>query len=105
MNARTVLEVGTLGGYSTMWLARGLGPEGRIVTLELDAHHAQVARENLAHAGLADRVEVRVGPAVETLATLVDERFGPSTSRSSTRTRRTTSTTSTRRSRCHDPGV
>ena len=77
VDARTVLEVGTLGGYSTIWLARGLGPEGRIVTLELDPHHAEVARDNLAHAGLAKRVEVRVGPAVETLATLVDERFGP----------------------------
>jgi len=77
VHARTVLEVGTLGGYSTIWLARGLVPDGRIVTLELDAHHADVARDNLERAGLADRVEVRVGPAVDTLATLANEGFGP----------------------------
>ena len=66
--ARRILEVGTLGGYSTIWLARALPPEGALVTLELDPHHAEVARRNVARAGLAAKVEVRVGPALETLA-------------------------------------
>lgn len=68
--ARRVLEVGTLGGYSTIELARALPDDGRLVTLELEPHHAAVARDNLARAGLADRVEVLVGPAAETLRTL-----------------------------------
>ncbi len=67
IGARRVLELGTLGGYSTIWLARALPPEGRLLTLELDPHHADVARKNLARAGVADRVEVRVGPALESL--------------------------------------
>ena len=65
--ARAILEIGTLGGYSTIWLARALPPGGRLVTLELDPHRAAVARENLERAGLADRVEVLAGPALETL--------------------------------------
>jgi len=65
--ARTILEIGTLGGYSTIWLARALPPDGRLVTLEADPHHAHVARENLARAGLSDVVEVVEGPALETL--------------------------------------
>jgi len=69
-NARRILEVGTLGGYSTIWLARALPPEGRLITLERDPHHAEVARENIARAGLAGVVEVRVGPALESLAQL-----------------------------------
>src|SRR3982751_4449988 len=64
--ARSVLEIGTLGGYSTIWLARALPPEGRLVTLEADARHAEVARANIARAGLADVVELRLGPALET---------------------------------------
>jgi predicted O-methyltransferase YrrM len=68
--ARSVLEVGTLGGYSTIWLARGLPADGRVITLELDPHHAEVARANLDAAGLSDQVEVRVGPAAESLAAL-----------------------------------
>ena len=68
--ARRILEVGTLGGYSTIELARALSADGRLVTLELDPHHAAVARDNLARAGLADRVEVLVGPAAKTLETL-----------------------------------
>jgi len=75
--ARSILEVGTLGGYSTIWLARALPVDGRLVTLELDPRHAEVARSNLTRAGLAERVEVRVGPAVETLARLADEDAGP----------------------------
>ena len=65
--ARRILEIGTLAGYSTIWLARGLAPGGRLVTLEADPHHAAVARSNLAAAGLADVVEVREGPALDTL--------------------------------------
>ena len=68
--ARRVLEVGTLGGYSTIELARAVGEGGRVVTLEIDPHHAAVARANVAAAGIGDRVEVLVGPAIETLATL-----------------------------------
>ncbi|SES45775.1 O-methyltransferase [Actinokineospora terrae] len=68
--ARRVLEIGTLGGYSTIWLARALPPDGRVVTLEFDPRHAAVAEENIAAAGLAGVVEVLVGPALETLPTL-----------------------------------
>lgn len=71
--ARTILEIGTLGGYSTIWLARGLPPDGHLTSLEIDARHAEVARANIARAGLADMVEVRVGPAVETLPQLAAE--------------------------------
>lgn len=67
VGARRILEVGTLGGYSAVWLARSLPPQGRLVTLELDPHHAEVARANLERAGVADRVEVVVGPAIESL--------------------------------------
>jgi predicted O-methyltransferase YrrM len=76
VRAERVLEVGTLGGYSTIWLARGLAPGGRVTSLEIDAGYAQVARRNLDRAGLADRVEVRVGPALESLAELVAESAG-----------------------------
>ena len=68
--ARRVLELGTLGGYSTIWLGRALPPDGRILTLELDAGYAAVARENLRRAGLAERAELRVGPALDSLAEL-----------------------------------
>jgi predicted O-methyltransferase YrrM len=75
--ARTILELGTLGAYSTISLARALPPGGRLVTLELDAGYAEVARANLARAGLADVVEVRVGPARDTLAALAAEGHDP----------------------------
>lgn len=75
--ARRILEVGTLGGYSTIWLARALPPDGALVSLELDPHHAEVARRNVARAGLADKVEVRVGPALETLAQMVVDGEAP----------------------------
>jgi predicted O-methyltransferase YrrM len=75
--AKRVLEIGTLGGYSTIWLARALPEGGRVVTLELDPHHARVARVNLQNAGVFDRVDLRVGPAVESLATLVTEAGEP----------------------------
>jgi predicted O-methyltransferase YrrM len=74
--ATRILEVGTLGGYSTIWLARALPAGGRLVTLEIDPHHAEVARRNLEEAGVADRVEVRVGPALDSLAALAKERSG-----------------------------
>ena len=69
--AARILEVGTLGGYSTIWLARALPVGGRLVTCEIDPHHAAVARANLERAGVGDRVEVRVGPAADTLAAMV----------------------------------
>jgi predicted O-methyltransferase YrrM len=65
--ARRILEIGTLGGYSTIWLARALPPGGRLVTLEVDPKHAKVAQANLDHAGLSKLVEIRVGPAVQSL--------------------------------------
>src|SRR4051812_25263445 len=68
--ARSILELGTLGGYSTIWLARGLGEGGRIVTLEVSAGYARLARENLERAGVAGVVDLRVGPALDTLAQL-----------------------------------
>ena len=68
--ARRVLEIGTLGGYSTIWMARALAEGGRLVTLELDPHHARVAGRNLEKAGVAERVEIVVGPALETLPRL-----------------------------------
>jgi predicted O-methyltransferase YrrM len=75
--ATRVLEIGTLAGYSTIALARGAGPDGRVVTLEYDARHAEVARANLARAGVDDRVEVIVGAALDSLPVLAErgERF------------------------------
>jgi len=75
--ARRILEIGTLGGYSAICLARALPADGRLVTLELNPTHAAVARANIARAGLAGRVEVRVGPAVESLAHLAAEGAPP----------------------------
>jgi len=77
IGARRILEIGTLGGYSTVWLARALGPDGRIVTLEFDPRHAEVARANLAREGVSARVDVRVGAALDLLPKLRDEGFGP----------------------------
>lgn len=71
--ARRILEVGTLGGYSTIWLARALPDDGEMVTLELEARHARVARQNLERAGLSDKVDIRVGPASESLAAMTGE--------------------------------
>jgi predicted O-methyltransferase YrrM len=73
MRANRVLEIGTLAGYSTINLARGVGPNGRVVTLEYESKHAEVARANLARAGVDDRVEVIVGAALDTLPTLEDD--------------------------------
>ncbi len=75
--ARRILELGTLGGYSTIWLARALPADGRLVTLEADPRYAEVARANLAHAGLAAIVQVRVGEALQTLPELLADGAGP----------------------------
>jgi len=75
--ARKVLEIGTLGGYSTVWLARALPADGLVVTLEANPRHAVVARANFARAGLAARIDLRLGPALETLPTLESEGTGP----------------------------
>ncbi|RWC53139.1 O-methyltransferase [Mesorhizobium sp.] len=75
--AKKVLEIGTLGGYSTIWMARALPVDGKIVTLELDPHHAAVARSNFEWAGVSERVELRVGPALQSLAALGAENAGP----------------------------
>ena len=76
-DARSILEVGTLGGYSTIWLARALPDDGYLLSLELDPTHAEVARENLREAGLADQVEVRVGRALDVLDELRTSGAGP----------------------------
>jgi len=75
--ARRILEIGTLGGYSTIWLARALPPDGHLITLEVDPRYAEVARANLARAGLSAVAEVRVGPALETLPQIAAGREGP----------------------------
>jgi predicted O-methyltransferase YrrM len=75
--ARRTLEIGTLGGYSAINLARGMADDGRLISLEIDEHHAEVARENVERAGLAERIEIRVGDARELLAQLAEGDEGP----------------------------
>jgi predicted O-methyltransferase YrrM len=75
--AERILEVGTLGGYSTIWLARALPSHGFLVTLEIDPHHAAVAQESFHRAGLADRIDLQLGPARESLAKMVAEQAAP----------------------------
>ncbi|MFN8374907.1 MAG: O-methyltransferase [Anaerolineae bacterium] len=77
MSAKSILEIGTLGGYSTIWLARALAPGGKLITLEIDNKHADVARTNIERAGLAHVVDLRVGKAIETLPKLAAEGHGP----------------------------
>lgn len=77
VGARRILEIGTLGGYSSLWLAGALGADGRLITLELNPRHAAVARNNFVLAGLADRIELREGPALDSLAKLQAEGAGP----------------------------
>lgn len=72
-NARNILEIGTLGAYSTIWLGRALPSDGRLITLEFNPKHAEVARANIARAGLSDRVELREGPALKTLPKIAKE--------------------------------
>jgi len=76
-NAKRILEIGTLGGYSTVWLARALPKDGKVVTLELDPHHANVAQINFKMAGLSDLIDLRVGPALNSLDALGAENAGP----------------------------
>jgi predicted O-methyltransferase YrrM len=75
--ARRILEMGTLGGYSTIWLGRALPPEGCLISLELEASYAEVARKNVSRANLEKLVTIRVGPACETLAQLFSEKTAP----------------------------
>ena len=77
IGARRILEIGTLGGYSTIWLARALPAGGRLITLEVDPRAADVAAVSIARAGLSDTVEIRLGPALDTLALLAAERPEP----------------------------
>lgn len=72
LKAKNILEVGTLGGYSTIWLANA-GPDVKVISVEVDEHHAKVARSNITQAGVADRVDVRLGPGIEVLPRIVDE--------------------------------
>jgi predicted O-methyltransferase YrrM len=75
--ARQILELGTLGGYSTIWLARALPEGGKVISLELDPHHAEIARANLANAGVLDHVDLRVGPAAAELRAMIAGGAGP----------------------------
>lgn len=77
MGAFRILEIGTLGGYSTIWLARALPEGGRLVTLEAEKKHADVARANIARAGFSHVVDLRLGPALETLPSIEEEHLGP----------------------------
>lgn len=77
IGARRILEIGTLGGYSTIWFARALPPGGVVVTLEAEPRHAEVARQNFERAGLAERIDLRVGPALETLPLIEAEGGAP----------------------------
>jgi predicted O-methyltransferase YrrM len=77
LGARAILEIGTLGGYSTIWLARAMPAGGRLITLEADPKHAEIARANIARAGLAGVVELRLGRALDTLPQLAAEGRGP----------------------------
>jgi predicted O-methyltransferase YrrM len=77
VNARAILEIGTLGGYSTIWMARALQPGGRLITLECDPKHAELAKANIARAGLGRIVDIRLGVALETLPTIAAEKIGP----------------------------
>ena len=77
VSAKKILEMGTLGGYSTIWLARALPPGGRVLSLEFNPKHANVAKSNIQRAGLSDRVEIRVGAALDSLPIIQEERLGP----------------------------
>lgn len=75
--AQRILEIGTLGGYSTICLARALPPGGRMISLEIDPHHAEIAWRNVQAAGLADRVDIRIGMAIDTLDAMIEDREPP----------------------------
>lgn len=76
-NAKNILELGTLAGYSTIWMARALPKEGQLITVEYDPKHAQVAQKNIERAGLASQVDIRVGKALDILPQLYEEKAGP----------------------------
>lgn len=76
-NAKKVLELGTLGGYSTIWLARALPDNGKVVTIELNKHYSEVAEKNIARAGLSEKIDLRVGNALDILPRMIDENEGP----------------------------
>jgi predicted O-methyltransferase YrrM len=71
IGGRRILEIGTLGGYSTIWMARAVGASGKVITLELEKRHAEIAQRNFGNAGVADRIDLRIGPASESLSALV----------------------------------
>ena len=75
--ARNILEIGTLGGYSTIWMARALPEDGRLITLEANQKHAEVARENFVRAGVAGKIDLRLGKALDTLPQIAEEGRGP----------------------------
>ena len=77
VHAGKILEVGTLAGYSTIWMAKALPKDGKLISLEIDPHHAEVARKNIDRAGLSSKVEIRVGKAIELLPKLKEENAGP----------------------------
>ena len=77
VDARRILEIGTLGGYSTIWLGRALPEDGQLISLELNPKHAEVARESIERAGLSKKIEIRIGPALDTLPKLASEAKGP----------------------------
>jgi len=76
-NAKKILEIGTLAGYSTIWMARALPESGKLISLELDPHHAEVAKRNISAAGLSDIVDIRLGKAMDSLQQLIKEDAGP----------------------------
>jgi caffeoyl-CoA O-methyltransferase len=76
-NAKKILEIGTLAGYSTIWMARALPKTGQLITLELDQHHADTAHKNIIHAGLGDIVDIRIGKAIDLLPKIEAEGIGP----------------------------
>jgi len=76
-NAKKILEIGTLAGYSTIWMARALPKSGKLISLELDPHHAEVAKRNISTAGLSDIVDIRLGKAMDSLQQLIKEDAGP----------------------------
>jgi len=76
-NAKKIVEIGTLAGYSTIWMARALPKSGKLISLELDPHHAEVAKRNISAAGLSDIVDIRLGKAMDSLQQLIKEDAGP----------------------------
>lgn len=76
-NAKKILELGTLGGYSTIWLARALPSNGKLITIEFDKHHAEVAQQNITKAGLENKVDIRIGKAIDILPELIKNNEGP----------------------------